>query len=87
MSVPNFSAALLILNPIVDLRAVNVAHDKTKLKIQTEAVPINCAPKDVSGLVNGTTMFQIFLQTCVLGLHQQHHLNHNFLTFLFQNTL
>ena len=55
LSVPNFSAALLILNPIVDLSAVNVAQDKTKLKIHTEAVPINWVPKDVSGLVIGTT--------------------------------
>ena len=55
MSVPNFSAALLILNPIVDLRIVKVIQDKTKLKMQTEAVPINCVPKDVSEFVKGTT--------------------------------
>ena len=38
---PSFSAALLILNPTVDLRAVKVTQDKTKLNIHTEAVPIN----------------------------------------------
>ena len=37
LSVPSFSAALLILNPIVDLRIVNVIQDNPKLNKQTEA--------------------------------------------------
>ena len=36
MSVPNFSAALLILKPIVDLRAVKVAQDNAKLNMHKE---------------------------------------------------
>ncbi len=40
LSVPNFSAALLILKPIVDFRAVKVAQDNAKLNIHTDVVPM-----------------------------------------------
>ena len=55
--------------------------ERTKLKIQTEATPRNCVPKDVSLLLKGTTNVPKIPQTYVLGLHQQHHRDQNSLAF------